>query len=86
MEEKYLPIGNMIKNVLLQQERTVAWFARSICCSRPNVYKIFEKDNIDINLLILISKALNHDFFMDISELIKDDINEVDDNRPVRTE
>lgn len=76
MEEKYLPIGNMIKNVLLQQERTVAWLARSICCSRPNVYKIFEKDNIDINLLILISKALNHDFFMDISELIKDDISE----------
>lgn len=61
-------IGQSIRNELNRQERTVAWFARKICCSRTNVYKIFEKDNLDIKLLKQISQVLNHDFFRDISD------------------
>ncbi|MBD5240147.1 MAG: XRE family transcriptional regulator [Bacteroidales bacterium] len=53
---------------LLRQERSVTWFANKICCSRTNVYKIFERDNIDVRLLYSISRVLNHDFFADISE------------------
>lgn len=61
-------VGRKIRKELRRQERTVAWFARKICCSRANAYKIFEKDNLDIKLLFNISKILGYNFFSDISE------------------
>lgn len=61
-------IGTAIKMELIKQERSVIWFANKICCSRTNVYKIFERDNIDVRLLLTISKVLNHNFFSDISK------------------
>lgn len=68
-----LHIGRNIRKELYRQERTVTWFARKICCSRPNAYKIFEKDNLDVKLLCRISKVLGYDFFSDFSkELCKE--------------
>lgn len=46
----------------------MTWFAKQLCCTRPNVYKIFNKENIDVFLLWRISCVLSHDFFRDISE------------------
>lgn len=60
--------GTLIKCTLHNQGRSVTWFAAQLCCSRPNIYKIFQKENIDIHLLWRISCILDHDFFMDISE------------------
>ena len=48
-----LHIGQLIACTLHEQGRTVTWFARQLCCTRPNVYKIFGKENIDISLLSL---------------------------------
>lgn len=70
-------IGSQIRQELRRQERTVAWFARNICCTRPHAYKIFEKDNIDIKLLMIICRVLKHDFFRDISEASR---NKIDDS------
>lgn len=61
-------LGNEIKKELKKQERTVAWFARKICCTRTHVYRIFEKNNLDVSLLIKISQVLSHDFLKDLSE------------------
>lgn len=61
-------IGANIRRELIRQERSVAWFARKIHCSRTNAYKIFEKDNLDIKLLQRISTVLNYDFFRELSE------------------
>lgn len=61
-------VGNLIRNELRCQERSVTWFAQKICCTRTHVYKILEKDNIDIILLLRISQVLNHNFFEDISK------------------
>lgn len=61
-------IGQRIKEVLKERGITVVAFARSIPCSRENVYRIFKNDNIDIHQLKRISKVLEHDFFKDISE------------------
>lgn len=47
---------------------TISWFAAQLHCDRRNIYRIFSKDNIDILLLIRISKVLGHDFFADLSE------------------
>lgn len=66
-DNKSFWIGKAIREELKRQERSVTWFARQICCSRVNVYRIFEKENIDILLLIRISKVLNHNFFEDIA-------------------
>ena len=60
-----LHIGNLIKEELEQQERTVSWFARKLYCDRSNVYKIFKRPTIDTELLLRISVILNRDFFAD---------------------
>ena len=33
-------IGTLIKEELRRQGRSVAWFARKLCCERTNVYSI----------------------------------------------
>ena len=60
-------VGHIIKAVFDEQGRKVNWFAEKMCCSRTNIYKMFEKQNLDSGMIALASKALNHDFFLDIS-------------------
>ena len=58
-----LHIGQLIKEELERQERTVSWFARKLYCDRSNIYKLFKRPTIDTELLLRISVILNHDFF-----------------------
>ena len=60
-------IGELIQEELLRQERSVSWFARKLCCDRSNIYKLFQRSNIDTELLWRISVILQHDFFKDLS-------------------
>ncbi len=64
------PIGLIIKEELLRQERTVAWLARKLSCDRSNVYRLFNKHSIETDLLIRISAILNRDFTSEISSEI----------------
>ena len=57
------PIGLTIKEELAAQERTVSWFARKIHMDRSNVYRLFEKNSVDTDLLRRISNVLGRDFF-----------------------
>lgn len=66
------PIGMLIKEELERQERSVTWFARKLSCDRTNVYRIFQKQSIDTNLLIRISLILNRDFSAEISAIIQE--------------
>jgi len=61
-------IGQHIKEVMRQQGVTATQLAKDICCTRPHIHRIFRKENMDIALLERISKALNHDFFRDLSD------------------
>lgn len=65
-------IGKEIKTRLQQMERTPGWLAKKINCDRTNIYKIFQRASIDTELLSRISKALEHDFFIDLSMQEKD--------------
>lgn len=47
------PIGQLIKDELTAQERSVAWFARKLCLDRSNVYRLFQKNSIDTSLVSL---------------------------------
>lgn len=60
-------VGQLIECTLHKQGRTVTWFAEQLCCTRANVYKIFRKSNIDLELLWRISLILQYDFFHDLS-------------------
>lgn len=62
--------GQLIERKLHEQGRSVTWFAMQLCCTRPNVYKIFKKENIDVHLLWRISCILQYDFFHDFSNAI----------------
>ena len=68
-----MKIGERIKAVFDEMPKscTINWFAAQLHCDRRNVYRIFEKENIDIHQLANISHILCHDFFADLSEELK---------------
>lgn len=71
-----LHIGFEIKCELQRQERSVAWFARKLCCDRSNVYDIFKRRSIDTELLLRISLVLGRNFFLHyIDEFIQKEKN-----------
>lgn len=63
-----LHIGKIIEKEMHRQERTPAWLARKINCQRTNIYYIFSQPSIHTDVLARISKALDHDFFRDLSD------------------
>ena len=63
-------IGNKIKEEVAKRKISVTDFAKLINKSSPYTYSIFEKENIDTELLIHISSVLNlspASFFEDIT-------------------
>lgn len=56
-------IGQLIKEELKNQGRSVTWLAKGLNCSRSNVYVIFDKPTVDTSVLMQISKLLGVDFF-----------------------
>ena len=69
-------IGQNIKEELQHQERTVSWLARKLNCTRAVVYRIFDKNSLDTALLLNISQILHRDFFRELSEEARMEINE----------
>lgn len=65
-------IGRLIKEELHRQEHTVAWFARKLYCDRTNIYKIFQKQSLDTEVLMRISAILHYDFFRCYSEELEE--------------
>lgn len=64
-------IGQRIKSELAKQGRTITWLAGEVHCTRENLYKVFRKSYISTDMLFSISRALNHDFFVDCSEQLQ---------------
>ena len=65
-------IGDLIKEELEKQERSISWFARKLSCDRSNVYRLFQKESIDTTLLFRVSLLLKRDFFSYLSERLKE--------------
>ena len=59
---KEISIGARIKEIFEQSEMSISQFAKLLHCDRSNINNIFRRKKIDIDLLLEISKALNHDF------------------------
>ena len=56
-------IGQLIREQLKADKRSVGWLSREIGCTRNHVYKIFSKSSLDSDLIFRISKAMNFNFF-----------------------
>lgn len=65
---KDMHFGKTLEKTLREQGRSVTWFADQLCCTRPNIYKLFRKESVDTNLVYRISKILQYDFFKKLSE------------------
>lgn len=68
---KNFHIGTLIKEECQRQNLPVAVLADRICCARANVYNIFKRKNIDIELLAAISKVLNRNFILECANAIE---------------
>ena len=77
MENQTIHLGNMIKKELKAQGRSVSWLARTIHMERSSIYKIFDRDSLDVGLLIRISVVMDHDFFKDISKKMRQHYSEI---------
>ena len=56
-------LGSKIKEVYEAGTINLTDFAKRIGTVRQNVYRIFERDSVDVDMLQKISDVLNHDFF-----------------------
>ena len=56
-------IGSKIKEEMQRQGHTPGWLAARIHCQRTNIYYIYSQPSINTDLLLLISRALRHNFF-----------------------
>lgn len=65
-------IGYLIKAELERQERSISWFARKLSCDRSNVYRLFQRESVDTRLLTRISLLLEHDFFSELSDEVRE--------------
>lgn len=61
-----LHIGHLIKSVFDESGMTVSELARRLHYERTNIYTIFKRRTIDVELLAKLSEALNHNFFYDV--------------------
>ena len=63
-------IGELIKAELHKQQHSNEWLAQQLSCNIRTIFKIFQKQTIDTQQLMRISKVLNFDFFKIYSDLL----------------
>ena len=68
LKEKDVHYGKAVKNRLKEQGMTKAEFARRISRCRSDVYSIFKRQYIDLELLQTISKVLHYNFLRKIEK------------------
>ena len=65
-KEVNISIGERIKKIFDKKNMSISQFAKLLNCDRANVYNIFRRKKIDIDLLLEISNILNHNFVEEI--------------------
>jgi hypothetical protein len=78
MDTDNIHIGNKIKEVLAEQERSVAFLARKINLDASACRRALKQANMHSQTLIKISLALDYDFFEYISQKLQNRQNQPD--------
>lgn len=60
-------IGKRVQEVMSEKGKTVAWLAEQLPCERSNIYNMFHRRNIGVDLLMRLSELMEHDFFQELS-------------------
>ena len=68
-------IGSLVRAELTKQHKTVTWLANQLGVKRTNCYRFLRAQSIHTSLVEQLSIALQHDFFADCSEQMKQNIN-----------
>jgi transcriptional regulator with XRE-family HTH domain len=63
MKGNEIHIGELIKNIVREGNIKDADFAKKIGKSRQNVYDLYKRNDVEVKLLLTISRALDYDFF-----------------------
>lgn len=67
-------IGNSIKAVLKEQERSEAWLARKVHCDPGNFNRILKRDSMDLDLLRRISINMKFNFIQEYAAFVEQQI------------
>jgi hypothetical protein len=73
-DNKIFDMGKAVYDVFLKSGLTPEQFADKIGCARGNVYNIFKRKSINAEQLVLISRALNHNFLLDLAMLVEENV------------
>lgn len=65
-EQVEIHIGSLIKAKVEERGLSISDFARVLHYERTNIYKIFKRQSIDVDLLIRISRVLEYDFLREV--------------------
>lgn len=65
-EQVEIHIGSLIKAKVEERGLSISDFARLLHYERTNIYKIFKRRSIDVDLLIRISRVLEYDFLREV--------------------
>ena len=65
-EQKEIHIGSLIKEKMEERGLSVSDFAHALHYERTNIYKIFKRSSIDVDLLLRISEVLAYDFLREV--------------------
>ena len=61
-------IGRLIKQYVEENGIRIGWLSKQLHCHRNTIYNIFDRNWIDTQTLMKLSRGLKHDFFADFSE------------------
>ncbi|MBQ3635994.1 MAG: XRE family transcriptional regulator [Bacteroidales bacterium] len=67
-------IGELIRLAMEEAERKPQWLARKIDCDRSNIYDIFRRKDVSVEMLCRISKVLKKNLLKDISLHLDEEI------------
>jgi len=62
-------IGKLLREYLRKNGHTVVWLTKQLECDRSKLYRIFQNSNIYDDDLWKIAAVVNHDFFLDLSNI-----------------
>jgi len=68
---KKIHIGKRIREVASERNVSAPELAEALSCTRKHIYKIFQKDSLNSELLMNFSKALRYDFFAEYSKCLQ---------------
>ena len=61
-------VGHIVKRVLDEKRISVREFAEMANSERTNMYRILNRESLDVSVLERYSRILDHNFFDDLSE------------------